>query len=110
MFSVSELESAGTELSPAVVATNPEQTQFLVYSIEGGAQLNPGDASKGAAFTIGTYNGKLTVAGTLDHELKGSYALSVKVTDNGSPVRRAAKQPHVVAPYSSPHDPTPCRR
>ena len=101
-FTVSELTNAGTVLTPAIVATNPEQAQFLVYSIESGDQLDPGDASKGAAFTVGTYNGKLTVAGKLDHELKGSYALSVKVTDNGSPVCGVPECALACLPHSCP--------
>ena len=84
-FSVAEDADPGFELQPAVVASNPEQGQFLVYSIESGALLDPNDATKGDAFTIGVYDGKIRVAGQLDHELKSSYTLQVKVLDNGSP-------------------------
>jgi Raf kinase inhibitor-like YbhB/YbcL family protein len=75
-FNVNENSPSGTVVG-AVVATDPDVGDTLTYAITGG---NTGDA-----FAIDPDAGTLTVVGALDYETKSSYALTVQVTDNGTP-------------------------
>jgi Raf kinase inhibitor-like YbhB/YbcL family protein len=76
IFNVNENSPNGTVVG-AVAATDPDAGDSLTYAITGG---NTGDV-----FAIDPDAGTLTVVGVLDHETLASYALSVLVTDNGTP-------------------------
>ncbi|MCX5671401.1 MAG: YbhB/YbcL family Raf kinase inhibitor-like protein [Planctomycetota bacterium] len=75
-FNVDENSVVGTVVG-TVLASDPDAGQTLVYAITGG---NTGDA-----FAINAATGQITVAGALDHEVKATFALTVQVTDDGTP-------------------------
>ena len=76
-LSVAENSANGTNVG-TVVASDPDAGQVLAYSIFSG--------NTGGAFAINTSTGVLTVANSsiLNFEINPSFALIVKVQDNGS--------------------------
>jgi subtilisin family serine protease len=72
-FSVSESSSNGTAVG-TIAASDPDGDS-LSYSITAG--------NTGGAFALNTTTGALTVSNPLSNATKPSYALTVKVTDNG---------------------------
>jgi len=76
VFNVNENSPNGTVVG-AVAATDPDAGDTLTYAITGG--------NTGNVFAIDPDAGTITVAGALDYETLASYALSVLVTDNGTP-------------------------
>lgn len=76
-FNISQTSAAGTAVG-TVTASDPNAGQVLTYSIEAGNTNN--------SFAISSSTGKITVSGTLALQ---TYSLTVKVTDNGSPVMSA---------------------
>jgi VCBS repeat-containing protein len=82
-MTVNENSAVGTAIG-VVAASDPDAGQGLSFSIEGG---NPA-----GAFAIDSTTGAITVANSsaLDHEANGSYVLTVRVTDDGSPALSAA--------------------
>jgi len=81
-FSVNENSPVGTVVG-TVVATDADAGQTLTYTITGG---NPS-----GAFAIDSATGQITVANpsALNFEGASILGLTVKVTDNGSPVQSA---------------------
>ena len=77
-FAIDENSPNGT-LVGVVTGTDPDVGQSLAYSIVGGAGSS--------AFAIDPATGEITVAnsGMLDYEIRTSFALDVRVADNGSP-------------------------
>ncbi|MBK6963882.1 MAG: cadherin domain-containing protein [Bacteroidales bacterium] len=78
-FSVNENSVNGT-IAGTVVASDPNAGQSLTYSITGGNTNN--------AFSINAGSGVISVANSLalNYETITSFALTVRVTDNGIPV------------------------
>jgi len=74
-FSIAENSALGT-LIGTIVATDPNTTQVLTYSIVSG--------NTGNIFSVNPATGVITVAGALNYEVANTYALIVKVTDNGT--------------------------
>jgi hypothetical protein len=76
-FSINENSANGT-LVGTVVASDPDAGQILTYSILSG--------NTGSAFAINSSTGALTVNNTsaLDFEINPSFALIIKVQDNGT--------------------------
>jgi hypothetical protein len=76
-FSIAENSASGTIIG-TVVATNPDAGQTLTYSILSG--------NTSGAFSINTSTGVLTVSNsaTLNFEITPTFALVVKVQDNGT--------------------------
>ena len=72
MISVDENTPAGTELGPPITATDEDAGATLVYSLGG---------DDAASFAIDAATGQLMTMAELDHETKGSYTLTVMVTD-----------------------------
>ncbi|MBX9852717.1 MAG: cadherin domain-containing protein [Cytophagaceae bacterium] len=75
-FNINENVSASTVVG-TVAASDADVSQVLSYSITAG--------NTGGAFAINSSTGQITVAGSLDYENIASYALTVQVTDNGTP-------------------------
>lgn len=77
-FSLPE-NSANATMVGTVAASDPDAGQTLAYAITGG--------NTGGAFAINASTGQLTVASTaaLNYETTPSFALTVRVTDNGTP-------------------------
>ena len=75
-FSVVQNASNGTIVG-LVVATDPDQNQTLSYSITAGNTNN--------AFAINSSTGRITVANSTAVVL-GTFSLTVRATDNGTPV------------------------
>ncbi|QIX59831.1 T9SS type A sorting domain-containing protein [Hymenobacter sp. BT18] len=80
---VSENAPNGTSVGAAIAATDPDGNT-LTYAITGG--------NTGGAFAINASSGQLTVANSaaLDFETTPSFALTVQVTDNGTPASSAS--------------------
>ncbi|WP_210520952.1 cadherin domain-containing protein [Hymenobacter terricola] len=78
-FSLAENSAAATVVG-TVAASDPDAGQTLTYAITAG--------NTGTAFAINATTGQLTVAtpAALDFETTPSFALTVRVTDNGTPV------------------------
>jgi hypothetical protein len=77
-FSIAENSANGISIG-TVLATDPDLGQTLTYSITGG--------NTGNAFAIDNTTGVITLTGSLDYETLASYVLTIKVMDNGSPVK-----------------------
>ena len=63
---------AGTDIGSPVTAIDPDVGDTLTYSLDDG---------DGAAFDIDMTNGQIKTKGALDREDKGSYTVTVSVTD-----------------------------
>ena len=75
-YSFSVAEDAATSTAVGTVsATDSDEGDTVSYSITAG-----NDAGK---FAIGSSNGQITVAGTLDYEAASSYTLTVEASDGG---------------------------
>ena len=76
-FQLNENSSNGTKIG-TVAASDPDPGQILAYSILSG--------NTGGAFAINTSTGALTVANSsaVNYEVTSSFALVVKVQDNGT--------------------------
>ena len=72
-FDVDENSADGTDVG-TVTATDPE-SDTVTYSIT---------APNNAPFAIGSSTGEITVSGSLDHETKDEYELTVKAADSNS--------------------------
>ena len=70
---VDENESVGTNVGPAIVATDPDDGDTLTYSITG---------TNAAGFTV-TVGGQIRTGQILDHEDTDSYTLTLQVQDAG---------------------------
>ena len=72
--SVAENSVAGTNVGPAVTATDPDSGDTLAYSLSG---------TDAASFEIGGTTGQITTKSgvTYDYEGKSSYSLTVEVSD-----------------------------
>jgi len=79
-FSLAE-NSANATAVGTVAYSDPDTGQTHVYAITAG--------NTGGAFAINSSTGAITVANSaaLDYETNPSFSLTVRVTDNGSPVR-----------------------
>ena len=77
-FTVAENSAAGAAVG-TVVASDPDAGQTLSYRITAG--------NAAGAFAIDSGTGQITVANSavLDYETTPTFALTVRVTDNGSP-------------------------
>jgi hypothetical protein len=82
-FSLAE-NSANNTVVGTVAASDPDAGQTLAYAITGG--------NTGGAFSINSATGQIQVANSaaLNFETTPSFALTVQVTDNGSPVLNAS--------------------
>ncbi|MEE8227986.1 MAG: S8 family serine peptidase, partial [Kiloniellales bacterium] len=78
-FAVDENAANGTLVGTAVAASDPDAGDSLSYAITAG--------NTAGAFAISTSTGQITVANeaALDFEATPSFALTVQVTDNGTP-------------------------
>jgi|GEM_PF-602816 len=76
-FTIAEHVAIGTQIG-TVAATDPDNGQSLSYSITAG--------NTNTAFTINPQSGVLSVAGSICFEACPLYTLTIRVTDNGSPV------------------------
>jgi len=76
-FSVVQNAANGTIVG-TVIATDPDAGQTLAYSITAG--------NTGTAFAINASTGRITVASS-SAVVAGTFSLTVRATDNGSPVR-----------------------
>jgi VCBS repeat-containing protein len=77
-FTVAENSPNGTGVG-TVTFTDTDAGQTHAFAITGG--------NTGSAFVINASTGVITVAGTIDYETLSSYALTVQVTDNGTPAQ-----------------------
>jgi hypothetical protein len=77
-FTVAENSPNGTGVG-TVRFTDTDTGQTHVFAITGG--------NTGSAFVINASTGVITVAGTIDYETLSSYALTVQVTDSGTPAQ-----------------------
>jgi VCBS repeat-containing protein len=78
-FSIAEDPASGAVVG-SVTFSDPDAGQGHTFSIEGG--------NTGGAFAIGASSGQITVAtpGAVDFETDPSFSLTVRVTDDGTPV------------------------
>jgi VCBS repeat-containing protein len=81
-FAVDENAAAGTAVG-TVTASDPDNGQNLSFAIV--------DGNAGGAFAIDSTTGAITVANgsALDYEANGSFTLTVRATDDGSPALSA---------------------
>jgi hypothetical protein len=93
-FTIAENNKAGAKVGSVKAVDADKTKQTLTYSIV--SQKNAANADV-TIFTIDPTSGAITVssAGALDYEASVSYALLVRVTDNGSP-NLAVDQPVTV--------------
>jgi hypothetical protein len=96
-FSVSESSSNGTAVG-TVAASDPDVGDSLSYSITAG--------NTGGAFALNTTTGALTVSNALSNANKPTYALTVRVTDNGGLFSSAIVTVNVNAASAPPPAPT----
>ena len=71
-LNIIENTTAGTDIGSPVTATDPDIGDTLTYSL---------DTDDGASFDIDTTSGQIKTKGALDREVKGSYTVTVSVTD-----------------------------
>ena len=72
-FSIAENSSANTNIGTAVGATDPDDGDTLLYSL---------DSDSAAIFNIDSSNGQLKTKAALDKETKATYTVTVSVRDN----------------------------
>ena len=75
-FNLNENSPLGTVVG-TVLASDRDAGQTLAYILT--------DGNTGNAFAIDHVTGQITVAGTLDHEMTDTFAITLRVTDNGTP-------------------------
>jgi hypothetical protein len=75
-FTIAENSAVGT-LIGTIIATDPNTTQILTYSIVSGNVDN--------VFAVNPSTGVIIVAGAINYEATATYALVIKVQDNGTP-------------------------
>lgn len=82
--SVAENSPNGTNVGTAITASDPDAGSTLTYSITAG--------NTNGTFGINSSTGQITVANSaaLNYEATPTYALTVQVTDNGSPATSAS--------------------
>ena len=72
--SVAENTAVGTLVGITAVATDPDTTDTVTYSL---------DVSAGGRFAINSTTGVVTVAGALDREAAASHSITVRATSSG---------------------------
>ena len=72
--SVAENAAVGTLVGITAVATDPDTTDTVTYSL---------DVSAGGRFAINSATGVVTVAGALDREAAASHSITVRATSSG---------------------------
>ena len=72
-FNIAENSSANTNIGAAVGATDPDDGDTLVYSLDNGSA---------AIFNIDSSNGQLKTKAALDKETEDTYTVTVSVRDN----------------------------
>ena len=78
--SVAENTPSGQNIGAAVSATDPDE-DTLTYSLEG---------TDAASFSIISASGQLQTSASLDYEIKSSYSVTVKVTDDSGASNNSA--------------------
>ena len=84
---MAENAAAGTSAGRPMSATDPDSTQTVTYTLE----AFTGHAGDLSSFEIDSSTGQITTSATasLDFETKSTYIVTVKATDDGSPVASA---------------------